>query len=192
MTYSETIKASKTWTCPKSGVYKIICVGGGGSGAASLANTAATAISGTAGGTTAFGTYLSASGGATGADAYVKGYITAAGISQSGGSVFYSGNSINGYNGASVYGTPNAASVTGCGYGASGAAAAKGGTLFVTGGQPGEVVSGIFDIDVSKQVACTIGKGGSGASNNENTSSKVCCYPGADGAIMIQYLGESM
>lgn len=192
MTYSETIKASKTWTCPKSGIYKIICVGGGGSGAASLANTAETATSGTAGGTTAFGTYLSASGGATGADAYVKGYITAAGISQSSSNMFYSGNSINGYNGASVYGTPNAASVTGCGYGASGAAAAKGGTLFVTGGQPGEVVSGIFDIDVGKQVACTIGKGGSGASNNESTNSKVCCYPGADGAIMIQYLGESM
>lgn len=192
MVYSETIRANKTWVCPKTGVYKVICVGGGGSGAASLANTAETAISGTAGGTTAFGTYLSASGGATGSDAYEKGYITAAGIYQNGSNMFNSGNSINGYNGASVYGTPNAASVTGCGYGASGAAAAKGGLLFATGGQPGEVVSGIFDIDVGKQVACTIGKGGSGASNNESTSSKVCCYPGADGAIMIQYLGESM
>ena len=180
MTYSETIRANKTWTCPKSGIYKIICVGGGGSGAASLTNTSATATSGTAGGTTAFGTYLSASGGATGADAYAKGYITAAGIVTGGSNIYTSGHSINGYNGASVYGTPNAASVTGCGYGASGAAAAKGGTLFATGGQPGEVV------------ACTIGKGGSGASNIDGTSNKVCCYPGADGAIMIQYLGESM
>lgn len=192
MTYSETIKASKTWTCPKSGIYKIICVGGGGSGAASSANTADTATSGTAGGTTAFGAYLSASGGATGADAYTKGCITTASVILGGSNIFNSGNSINGYNGASVYGTPNAASVTGCGYGASGAAAAKGGLLFVTGGQPGEVVSGIFDIDVGKQVACTIGKGGSGSSNTESTSNKVCCYPGADGAIMIQYLGESM
>ncbi len=192
MVYSETLRANKTWTCPKSGIYKIICVGGGGSGAATITNTADAAISGTAGGTTAFGTYVAASGGATGADAYAKGYITAAGINQSGNNMFNSGNSINGYNGASVYGTPNAASVTGCGYGASGAAAAKGGSLFVTGGQPGEVVSGIFDIDVGKQVACTIGKGGSGASNIDGTSSKVCCYPGADGAIMIHYLGESM
>lgn len=192
MTYSETIKASKTWTCPKSGIYKIICVGGGGSGAASLGNTAETATSGTAGGTTAFGTYLSASGGATGADAYAKGYITAAGINQSGSNTFYSGNSINGYNGASVYGTSNAASVTGCGYGASGAAAAKGGWLFATGGQPGEVCSGIFDIEAGRQVACTVGKGGTGAKASESTNALVCCYPGAAGAIMIQYLGESM
>lgn len=192
MTYSETIKASKTWTCPKSGIYKIICIGGGGSGSASLGNTAETATSGTAGGTTSFGTYLSAAGGATGADNYAKGYITAAGIATMGtGTVFNSGHSINGYNGASVYGTPNTASVTGCGYGASGAAAAKGGSLFVTGGQPGEVVSGIFDIDVGKQVACTVGKGGAGVTAS-NTSYNVCCYPGADGAIMIQYLGESM
>lgn len=192
MTYSETLRANKTWTCPKSGIYKIICVGGGGSGAATITNTADAAVSGTAGGTTAFGTFISASGGATGADAYAKGYITAAGIVAGGSSIYISGCSINGYNGASVYGTPNAASVTGCGYGASGAAAAKGGSLFATGGQPGEVVSGIFDIDVGKQVACTIGKGGSGISNIDGTSNEVCCYPGAAGAIMIQYLGESM
>ena len=180
MTYSETIKASKTWTCPKSGIYKIICVGGGGSGAASIKNLADTVTSGTAGGTTAFGTYLSASGGATGADAYTKGYIN------------NGGSAINGYNGASVYGTPNTASVTGCGYGASGRAYSKAGNTFITGGQPGEVVSGIFDIDVGKQVACTVGKGGIGTTVSDGTSNAVYCYPGADGAIMIQYLGESM
>lgn len=192
MVYSETIRANKTWVCPKAGIYKIICVGGGGSGAASLKNTSVTATSGTAGGTTAFGTYLSAAGGATGADAYTKGYITVAGIVAIGSIIYTSGHSINGYNGASVYGTPNVASVTGCGYGASGAAVAKGSSLFATGGQPGEVVSGIFDIDVGKQVACTVGKGGTGATASESTTGLVCCYPGADGAIMIQYLGESM
>lgn len=180
MVYSETIKANKTWVCPKAGIYKIICVGGGGSGAAALKATSDTVTSGTAGGTTAFGTYLSAAGGATGADAYTKGFIT-----------INSGSAINGYNGASTYGTPNTASVTGCGYGASGQAYTKAQNLFVSGGQPGEVVSGIFDIDVGKQVACTIGKGGTGATASD-TNSLVCCYPGADGAIMIQYLGESM
>lgn len=192
MVYSETIRANKTWVCPKAGIYKIICVGGGGSGAASLESTSDKVTSGTAGGTTAFGTYVAASGGATGADAYAKGYITAAGIVAGGSDIYTSGHSINGYNGASVYGTPNAASVTGCGYGASGAAAAKGGSRFATGGQPGEVVSGIFDIDVGKQVTCTIGKGGTGATASKSTTGLVCCYPGADGAIMIQYLGESM
>ena len=180
MIYSETIRSNKSWTCPKAGIYKIICIGGGGSGAASLSNTAEAATSGTAGGTTSFGTYLSASGGTTGADAYTKGCIS------------NGGSSINGYNGASAYGTPNTASVTGCGYGASGGAHSKAGSTFVTGGQPGEIVSGILDIDAGKQVACTIGKGGSGAAETSSTSSAAYCYPGADGAIMIQYLGESI
>ena len=75
MVYSETIRANKTWVCPKAGIYKIICVGGGGSGAATLKSAAETVTSGTAGGTTAFGTFISASGGAAGADAYKNGYI---------------------------------------------------------------------------------------------------------------------
>lgn len=179
MFYSETIRANKTWVCPKTGIYKIICVGGGGSGAVSLNNTADTATSGTAGGTTAFGTYLSASGGATGADAYAKGYIS------------NGGSAINGYNGASTYGTPNTASVTGCGYGASGAAWTKGTNVFCTGGQPGEVVSGIVDFEAGKQIACTVGAGGVGTAAG-SAGYSLCCYPGADGAIMIQYLGESM
>ena len=180
MVYSETIRANKTWVCPKAGIYKIICVGGGGSGAATPNSTANTVISGTAGGTTAFGTYLSAAGGATGADAFAQKYVN------------NGGSAINGYNGASMYGTPNTASITGCGYGASGKAYTIATGTFATGGQPGEVVSGIYDIDVDKQVACTVGKGGSGAANVSGSSVGVCCYPGADGAIMIQYLGESM
>lgn len=180
MVYSETIRANKTWVCPKAGIYKIICVGGGGSGAAALKAVSDTATSGTAGGTTAFGTYLSAAGGATGAGAYKK------------GSMSNGGSAINGYNGASTYGTPNTASVTGCGYGASGQAYTKTPSLFMSGGQPGEVCSGIFDIEAGQQVTCTIGKGGTGATASESTTALVCCYPGADGAIMIQYLGESM
>ena len=43
------IEASQNWICPKTGSYKVICVGGGGGNGA--------------GSTTSFGTYLSARGG---------------------------------------------------------------------------------------------------------------------------------
>ena len=62
----------------------------------------------------------------------------------------------------------------------------------MSGGQPGEVCSGIFDIEAGQQVACTVGKGGTGATASESGGKIACCYPGAAGAIMIQYLGESM
>lgn len=32
MAYFETIESSKTWTCPKTGYYQVICIGGGGGG----------------------------------------------------------------------------------------------------------------------------------------------------------------
>lgn len=32
MAYLETLKSSQTWTCPKTGYYQVICVGGGGGG----------------------------------------------------------------------------------------------------------------------------------------------------------------
>ena len=32
MNYIQYIEESKSWTCPKSGVWKVICVGGGASG----------------------------------------------------------------------------------------------------------------------------------------------------------------
>ena len=66
MVYCETIETSKTWTCPKSGVWKVICVGGGGAGL-SYYNDSTNSI-GTAGGTTSFGSILSASGGISGTD----------------------------------------------------------------------------------------------------------------------------
>ena len=133
---------------------------------------------------------MSAAGGVTGADAYQMGYATA-NFSMAGSTIYCVGQSINGYNGASVYGTSNATCVTGCGYGASGAAITK--SRFATGGQPGEVCSGIFDIEAGQQVACTVGKGGTGATAGTiESNNEVYCYPGADGVIILQYLGESI
>lgn len=69
MNHFEVITASKTWTCPKTGIYKIIAVGGGSSGAiyATFSNITAKKVNSkvvcTAGGNTTFGSLLTAKGG---------------------------------------------------------------------------------------------------------------------------------
>lgn len=66
MNYFETITAAKTWTCPKSGIYKIIAVGGGSSHAVrcDFATTShANETLHTVGGVTTFGSILTAKGG---------------------------------------------------------------------------------------------------------------------------------
>lgn len=168
MVYCETIEESKPWVCPKSGVWKIICIGGGGAGAAH--NTI-----GQSGGTTSFGSILSANGGAVGAE--TQG-INCTDIS------------INGYNGAVGYGTQNTIHHTGFGYGGAGGAAGKTGKSYT--GKPGELKSVIVDISEGTSIACTIGSGGEGASLVESGSSYYYAYAGANGAIIVQYLGESM
>ena len=100
MAYFETIESSKTWTCPKTGYYQVICIGGGGGGGGAgyhslgaLVTNSGTIVargdelnklfafpsqtggfiksttggtSGSTGGTTSFGSILTASGGAGG------------------------------------------------------------------------------------------------------------------------------
>lgn len=66
MKYFEVITASKTWTCPKSGIYKIIAVGGGSSHAVRCDFATTDPVSETlytAGGATSFGSILTAKGG---------------------------------------------------------------------------------------------------------------------------------
>lgn len=62
MQYLHYIEESKSWTCPKTGVWKVICVGGGASGGYYGKSSMITAQH--TGGTTSFGSYLSAQGGA--------------------------------------------------------------------------------------------------------------------------------
>lgn len=66
MNYFEVITATKNWTCPKSGVYKIIAVGGGSSHAVRCdfaTTTLASETLYTVGGVTTFGSILTAKGG---------------------------------------------------------------------------------------------------------------------------------
>ena len=171
MQYLHYVEESKTWVCPKSGVWKIICIGGGGAGAAGKAI-------GGSGGTTSFGSILSANGGAVGnpKENSRVGEI-----------------SINGYNGAVGYGTQNTIHYTGYGYGASGGSYIK--SSSVSGqtytGRPGELKSVIVDIMEGASIPCTIGLGGEGASLIDG-STTYKSYAGANGAIIVQYLGESM
>lgn len=180
MIYCETIKSSKTYTPPKSGIYKIICVGGGGAGYADTNN----AITSEAGKTTSFGTHISANGGASGENVVkLNGTGTANSLQSNEKGGFDSGK--NGFDGACVYGASSGAAI-GYGYGASGGAYAANNTKYISG-QAGDVVSTIVELDPSASIACTIGAGGKGGAG-----SNAYAWGGADGAIIVQYLGESM
>ena len=180
MLYLYYIEESKSWTCPKSGVWKVICVGGGGAGF-TYQDKDESSI-GTAGGTTSFGSILSAFGGISGADVN-KDKI---GMADSNYSIRYA-MGINGYNGAGVYGTESGEYI-GSGYGASGGAGnANTNTKVHHSGLPGDVKSVITDISEGTSIACTIGSGGT--VTNKGIS---IAFPGKSGAIIVQYLGSEM
>lgn len=180
MIYCETIETSKTWTCPKSGIWKVICVGGGGAGLAYYTDTANSI--GTAGGTTSFGSILSASGGISGTDVN-KDKIE---MDDSNYSIRYV-MGINGYNGAGVYGAESGEYI-GSGYGASGGAGYVSTNVKVRhSGLPGDVKSVITDISEGTSIACTIGSGGT-----VTNKGKSIAFPGKSGAIIVQYLGSEM
>lgn len=188
MIYCETIESSKTWTCPKDGVWKIICIGGGGGGYSyGAVNSTKYTAQGGAGGSTSFGSYISASGGSAGkSDTAIHEYNS--------GSYHIKGSSgINGYNGASMYGSSGTAGLdTGSGYGASGGSKCNesGQWGVAAPGHPGDVKTIILDLVSGTAVACTIGAAGTGeeASGSNQT---IIAYPGRKGAIIVQYLGSS-
>lgn len=183
MVYCETIETSKTWTCPKSGVWKVICVGGGGAGLSYFDDS--TNSIGTAGGTTSFGSILSASGGISGTDVN-KDKI---GMADSNYSIRYV-MGINGYNGAGVYGAESGEYI-GSAYGASGGAGYVNANVKVRhSGLPGDVKSVITDISEGTSIACTIGSGGT--VTNKGSSNATIAFPGKSGAIIVQYLGSEM
>lgn len=180
MQYLYYIEESKSWTCPKSGIWKVICVGGGGAGLTYYTDTAYSI--GTAGGTTSFGSILSASGGISGTDVN-KDKIE---MTDSNYSVRYA-MGINGYNGAGVYGAESGEYI-GSGYGASGGAGYTNTNVKVRhSGLPGDVKSVITDISEGTSIACTIGAGGT-VTNKGIT----IAFPGKSGAIIVQYLGSEM
>lgn len=178
MVYCETIETSKTWVCPKTGIWKVICVGGGGAGV-SYYNDSANSI-GTAGGTTSFGSILSASGGISGYDVNKNKFNEDSNV------VRYT-MGINGYNGAGAYGATSGEHI-GSGYGASGGACYNSNAEVRHSGLPGDVKSVITDISEGTSIACTIGSGGT--VTTKGTS--VIAFPGKSGAIIVQYLGSEM
>lgn len=175
MVYLKTIKTSGNWVCPKTGVYKVVCIGGGGAGYGATNGTIARGESGKA---TSFGSYVSAAGGSCGLDTF--GNVKASLYKK--GSIW----GLNGYNGVSAYGT-QAVEAVGVGYGASGGGA--GGDLYHAG-LPGEITSVILDITEGTSIACTVGEGGK--SDGDAANSAVYSYSGKAGAIIVQYLCESM
>lgn len=183
MTHIEWIESSKTWICPKSGKYKVICVGGGASGACEVPGSTQQTIASKAGGTTSFGSYLSANGGA--AAELVENVYYASGFP--------------GFTGFNYGGAPSIAikeasasriatmvlneggipgKTTAPGYGAGGGAIGDA----VGAGNAGRIKVTIVDLEVGQNVACTIGTGGS-----SNSAEYIAA--GADGVIVVQYLG---
>ena len=183
MNYIQYIEESKSWTCPKTGVWKVICVGGGGAGLSYYDGTKNSI--GTAGGTTSFGSILSASGGISGADVN-KDKIE---MPNSNYHIRYT-MGINGYNGAGGYGAESGEYI-GSGYGASGGAAYTDTNVKVRhSGLPGDVKSVITDISEGTSIACTIGSGGTVTFSGDNKLG--IAFPGKSGAIIVQYLGSEM
>ena len=183
MNYIQYIEESKTWVCPKTGIWKVICVGGGGAGF-TYRDKDESSI-GTAGGTTSFGSILSASGGISGVD-----------INKNKAKFFDSNYDIrhtvgiNGYNGAGVYGAESGEYI-GSGYGASGGAGAANVSSYSrNSGLPGDIKSVITDISEGTSIACTIGAGGTVATIGTNPNN--IAFPGKSGAIIVQYLGSEI
>ena len=247
MQYLHYIEESKSWTCPKSGVWKVICVGGGAT--ACLQSAEAAGYLGFQGSATSFGAYVSADGG-----------VFSSGLSQVnsfGGQSGFDGVNYGstpmvgyGYVGSNAgygYAVAGGASLptygTGFGYGASGGLASRsnnplqitfvtdssGSSNGLTGGYSvsfspnfgtcGKIKSTIINLADGETIACTIGKGGNiKALVDDNDKFKAILKSmmrqevtfkitdttlakpyisdymsnGADGVIILQYLGESI
>lgn len=186
MTYYERITTNKTWTCPKTGRYKIICVGGGASGGGKPRGSSTNSKQNT-GGTTSFGSYVSAAGGSTTA------MVAASAVGGIGG---YTGVAYGG-SGGCVYGSQSAVASTvnggcpgtsGLGYGAGGGATSSSGTgPYLAPGDCGDLKAIELDIAVNQSVACTIGAGGAAVSAVEDTYT-VTGTAGTAGCIDIRFI----
>lgn len=181
------IKTSQTWTCPKSGVYKIIAVGGGSGGAYALSTANASGING---GTTSFGSYVSAAGGQAIVTADLplgKGWYGGKGgynLTQYGGGGECVGTS--GYrppagNGGLMGGQ-------GIGYGASGGFYAKEtySNYKAYIGNAGDIALAISEFTSGVKVSVTVGGGGSVPAAADNVSFNLA---GRSGVVIVEYLG---
>lgn len=214
MQYIHWIKESQSFVCEKTGKYKIICVGGGSSGGVGAPETAETLQA--AGTTTSFGNIISAEGGGkTKATLTALNFSEVVVGGQSGydginyGSTSHVMACDSSVHFTSAGGNSSVMWGTGHGYGAGGGARAYSSDLVAAGGRCGKVESTIVDLEENQIIACTIGGGGVLKLSDANvldylktyvdkeTSSasgmgekvSACVSDGADGVIIIQYLG---
>ena len=167
MNYIHYIESTQEWTCPKSGKWKVICVGGGGSGYTEYSSKIYT---GNPGGTTSFGTYLSANGGAGGSSAFTNSY---------------SSSGINGFDGCVEY-RSSSNNTVGIGYGASGGTSWTGSSNIKTSaGSPGEIITTVVDIEENSVISCTVGEGGTAVKPGYQDMHN---YAGKAGVIILEYL----
>lgn len=215
MQYIHWIKESQSFVCEKAGKYKIICVGGGSSGG--IGASGAADVLQAVGTTTSFGTIISAEGGGKsrtiltiasgGKDMLVGGQGGYDGINY--GSTSHVMACESGAHFSSSGGNSSVMWGAGHGYGAGGGARGYSNDLVAAGGRCGKVESTIVDLEENQTVACTIGGGGVLKLSDENvlnylknyvdkdtTSASgmgekisACVSSGADGVIVIQYLG---
>lgn len=195
MKYIDWLKESQTWTCPKAGKWKVICVGGGASGGLYDSTENAVELTPTtAGGTTSFGSIVSADGAPSTIDSTAHGQsLMGSAVSGYGG---YTGTSFGGVpmigsstiSEAAAGGTGNAAVMAfanptaAVGYGAGGGASSVGEKISPIPGRAGTIESTIVDLDEGQTIMCTVGKGG-------QTTDPATMGSGADGVIVVQYLG---
>lgn len=179
------IKSSQTWTCPKAGAWKIVCVGGGASGGIIFRENTDALQS--AGGSTSFGNLLSASGGAIGS-------ACASHINSCGGYGGYDGMNYGGmpaiitkssdyYMAAASSGNGGTPGSPGLGYGAGGGigyvfqmgyknststTVTQQANVYAVPGKCGSMTIGIFDLALNQNIPCTIGTSAK-PSINQNT-----------------------
>ncbi len=185
------IKSSGTWTCPISGTWKVICVGGGSSGG--IFDRTSNSYKQNIGGTTSFGNVISASGG--GICQYYEihknivccgGYGGYDGINYGGSPAIMIEYGSNSY---AIAGASLNGGVVGCqgiGFGAGGGSSSKDSGELALPGLCGDQIMTILDLTENQQIVCTVGDGGAApaASNydSEGTSGK-------RGVIYLEYLG---
>ncbi len=156
MAYYTEITSSQTWTCPRTGDYKITCVAGGGG----LDFTNGVVL--TSGGSTSFGTHMTCSGHIIANNPSGKNNIA-----------------VNGYvpTRPEIYAAPCAVADGVIGYG--GAATAKHANSQWYG-LCGNLEKKIVHIEEGAKVACTVGAAGEVVAANSTSN------PGTGGFISIQ------
>ncbi len=167
------IKSSQTWTCPKAGAWKIVCVGGGASGGIIFhENTSALQ---SAGGTTSFGNLLSAPGGAveTACTSHINGcggYGGYDGMNYGGTPVTITKSTDN-HTVAPSSGNGGTPGSPGLGYGAGGgigyvfqmgyknssSTSTNQANIYAIPGKCGGMTMGIFDLTLNQSIICTVG-----------------------------------